>query len=401
MPIDDIPLPRTPALWNFALLAGLEACVRGSLISVMPLVVHDAMGSTVGSSKAYFIVGLISMTWGLLVPWFTRLVPRRWMFTVGCTLYFLGMGLAFVGTPLSVTLSLMANAMATATTFVCFNAYLLDYVDRENLGRSQSLQMFFAATPWAVGPMLGVWLHSVWQPAPFLLAGTFALALVVMFWFLRLGNGKAITRAKGPAINPLAYLGRFFAQPRLIAGWAFAVIRSTGWWVYVVYLPYFCIEQGLGKNVGGTALSISNGLLFLAPALLKFARRSSVRISVRRAFTICGGLFAVASFVAPWPWLTVVALMLASTMLVTLDVVGGLPFLMSVKPSERTEMSAIYSSYRDVSSVVTPGMAWAVLAIAPTAAIFTATGALMGLAFTVAGKLHPRLGTPRPSRGRT
>jgi MFS family permease len=399
MPTDQIPLPRTPAIWHFAALNGLESCVRGALISVMPLVVHDAMGSTVGSSKAYFIVGLISMIWGLMVPWATRLVPRRWMYTGGCSLYFVGMALAFVGTPLSVTLSLMANAMATATTFVCFNAYMLDYVEREQLGRSQSMQMFFSAAPWAIGPMLGVWLHSLWRPAPFLMAGAFAVALLILFWVLRMGNGKAITRARGPAVNPLAYMSRFFAQPRLIAGWAFAVIRSTGWWVYVVYLPYFCIEQGLGKNVGGTALSISNALLFLAPVLLKFARRSSVRISVRRAFVVCGSLFVLASLVAPWPWMTVFALMTASTMLVTLDVIGGLPFLMSVKPSERTEMSAIYSSFRDVSSVVTPGMAWAVLAVAPTAAIFTASGALMGLAYLIGGKLHPRLGTPRPSRG--
>ncbi|MGV8988220.1 MAG: MFS transporter [Cypionkella sp.] len=403
MAIDDIPIPAVPhrpELWHFALLAGCEAAVRGSLISVMPLVVHEAMGSTVGSSKAYFIVGFISLSWGLMVPWCTRHIPRRWMYTGGCCLYFVGMALALMGTPFSVTLALMANAMATATTFVCFNAYVLDYVGRDNLGRGQSLQMFFAATPWAVGPLLGVWLHSLWRPAPFLMAGAFAVALLTAFWILRLGNGRAITRAKGPTINPLAYLGRFFAQPRLIAGWSFAVIRSTGWWVYVVYLPYFCIEQGLGANVGGTALSISNTLLFLAPALLKFLRRSSVRVSVRHAFAICGVFFLLGTLVAPWPWLAVGALMLASIFLVTLDVIGGLPFLMSVKPSERTEMSAIYSSFRDVSSVVTPGMAWAVLAIAPTAAIFGATAALMGLAYTVAGKLHPRLGTPRPSRGR-
>jgi hypothetical protein len=37
--------------------------------------------------------------------------------------------------------------------------------------------------------------------------------------------------------------------------------------------------------------------------------------------------------------------------------------------------------------------------VAPTAAIFTASGALMGVAYLIAGKLHPRLGTPRPSRG--
>ena len=92
-------------------------------------------------------------------------------------------------------------------------------------------------------------------------------------------------------------------------------------------------------------------------------------------------------------------MMAASVFLVTLDVVGGLPFLMSVKPSERTEMSAVYSSFRDVSSIVTPGLAWAVLFVAPTAAIFAATAALMGAAWTITGRLHPRLGTQRPSRG--
>ena len=178
------------------------------------------------------------------------------------------------------------------------------------------------------------------------------------------------------------------------------MIRSTGWWVYVVYLPYFCIEQGLGNKVGGIALSLSNAMLFAAPFVLRLARRSSVRISVRWSFGLCGGLFLVAALVSPLPWLTVIAMMAASTLLVTLDVVGGLPFLMSVKPSERTEMSAVYSSFRDVSSIVTPGMAWAVLFVAPTAAIFATTAGLMGLAWVTAGKLHPRLGVQRPSRGR-
>ena len=48
-----------------------------------------------------------------------------------------------------------------------------------------------------------------------------------------------------------------------------------------------------------------------------------------------------------------------------LDVAGGLPFLMAVKPSERTEMAAVYSSFRDVSGILTPGVAWLVLLVAP------------------------------------
>lgn len=392
----------TPRVQNFALLAGIEASVRGTLISAMPLTVYASLGSAEATSSAYFWAGIVALVWGLMVPWFTRHLPRRWMYTSGCLLYLVGMTLAVIGTPVTVPLALMCLASATATTFVCFNAYVLDYIDRTDLGRSQSTQMVYSAAPWAIGPMLGVTLHDLWAPAPFLLAGTFAVVLLVVFWILRLGNGKQITRAKGPALNPLAYLGRFFQQPRLIAGWMFAVMRSCGWWVYVVYLPIFCIEAGLGDKVGGVALSISNALLFISPLMLRYARRRSVRRAVRTAFGLCGVCFVVSALFSPLPWVAVLAMMGASVFLVLLDVVGGLPFLMAVKPSQRTEMSAVYSSFRDVSGIMTPAAAWIVLVPfgAPLAAFFAVTGAGMLGAFAIAGRLHPRLGTLRPSHGR-
>jgi hypothetical protein len=82
-------------------------------------------------------------------------------------------------------------------------------------------------------------------------------------------------------------------------------------------------------------------------------------------------------------------------MLVMLDVAGSLPFLMAVKPSERTEMAAVYSSFRDVSGILTPAVAGLVLAVAPVAAVFAACGGGMWVAWWIAGSLHPRLGRPR------
>ena len=390
----------TPRIEHFALLAGLDAAIRGMLISTMPLVVYDALGDAQRTSIIYFVVGIIALVWGLMVPWATRRVPRRWAYTAGVCLYLVGNALGALGTAWSVPMALMCNAMATVTIFVCLNAYVLDYVERVDLGRSQSTQMVYAAAAWTIGPMTGVWLYHKWAPAPFLVAGGFALILMVSFWILRLGNGKQIARAKRPAVNPLGYLGRFFSQPRLIAGWMFAVMRSCGWWVYVVYLPIFCIEAGLGDKVGGIALSITNALLFAAPALNRLGRRLSVRRSVRVAFGVCGALFLAAGLFATLPWATVALMMCASVFLVMLDVVGGLPFLMSVKPSERTEMSAVYSSFRDVSGIVTPGMAWLVLFVAPLPGIFVAAGVGLLASWAVAGRLHPRLGVARPSRGR-
>jgi hypothetical protein len=277
------------------------------------------------------------------------------------------------------------------TVFVCLNAYVLDYIAREDLGRSETLRMVYSATMWTVGPVAGVWLVDVWRPAPFLLAGAFALGLIALFWRLRLGNGREIQRARGPAANPLAYLGRFARQPRLIAGWLFAVIRSCGWWVYVVYLPIFCIQSGLGDQVGGIALSATSALLYGTPLVLAATRATSVRIVVRAAFAGCAVLFTAALLLSGWPWAALAAVVLASAGLVVLDAAGSLPFLMAVRPAERTEMAAVYSSFRDVSGILTPGVAYLVLLVAPVAGVFAACGAAMAGAWVLAGTLHPRL----------
>ena len=389
-----------PRVENFALLAGLDAAVRATVISVMPLAVYDALGNAASVSRAYFIAGIVSLVWGLMVPWATRHLPRRWMYSVGVLMYFVAMALAVMGGNIAMPLALIAMAIATVTTFVCFNSYVLDYVPRAELGRSQTLNMLFAGAPWAIGPMLGVWLRQVWQPLPFVVVSCLALALLTAFWMLRLGNGKQITRAKEPTLNPVAYLGRFFAQPRLIAGWLFAVIRSCGWWVYVVYLPIFCIEAGLGEKVGGVALSFSNLLLLTSPLMLRQVRRHSVRLSLRVAFAWCAIFFIAATLLSPWPWLVVACLMAAGIGLVLLDLIGGLPFMMGVKPSERTEMAAVYSSFRDVSGVLTPGAAYLLLLVAPLAGIFAASGVGLAIGWGIAGRLHKRLGVKRPSKVR-
>jgi MFS transporter, ACDE family, multidrug resistance protein len=381
----------TPRVQSFAALAALESGVRGMLISVMPLELYRAVGDAATVSRIYFLVGLVSLMTGLLVPWFTRWVPRRWMLTIGACLYLCGNALAILGGAGPMALALGLNAMATVTVFVCLNAYILDHIAREELGRSETLRMVYSATMWMVGPVLGVWLVDVWRPAPFLLAGGFALALIALFWRLRLGNGKEIQRARGPAANPLSYLGRFARQPRLIAGWLFAVIRSCGWWVYVVYLPIFCIEAGLGDRVGGIALSASNALLYGTPLVLVAVRATSVRTIVRAAFAACAALFVAAFLLSGWPWAAVACVLLASAGLVVLDAAGSLPFLMAVKPGERTEMAAVFSSFRDVSGILTPGVAYLVLLVAPVAGVFAACGAGMAVAWGIAGRLHPRL----------
>ncbi len=386
-----------PSVRGFAILAGTEAVARGILISVFPLIMYQALRDASVVSEVYFLVGVASLIIGLLVPYLIRYVPRRWVYVSGTLMFVAGASLAIIETPLTVIAGLAFITFAVVTTFVCFNAYILDYVAKIELGRLETSRLFYSALGWTVGPALGVFLYSSWRPAPFLIAAVSALAMLVLFLLMRLGNGKLITRSRAAPANPFAYFRRFFAQPRLINGWLFAVIRSCGWWIYVVYLPIYAVKNGLGEHLGGIVLSITNGALFVTPFMLRFMQRSSVRTAVRTGFLMSGLLFLLAGAPHGYPQIAVLCLLTGSFFLILLDVCGGLPFLLAVKPSERTEMSAIYSSFRDVSGILTPGVSWLVLLVSPISGIFVAGGAGLLFAWGLANKLHPRLGQARIS----
>ncbi len=391
--------PPTPGVRGFAILAGIEASLRGTLVSVWPLVMYSALTENAGHvSLAYFVAGVASLVWGLMVPWISRHIPRRWTYTGGCSLYLVGSTLAIIGGAVLTPLAMALNNFATVTVFICTNAYLMDYIARHELGRTESQKMLYSALSWVIGPILGVALWKLWSPLPFLVAIGFALILLATFWAMRLGNGRLITRARAPAPNPLAYLGRFFRQPRLVAGWLFAVLRSSAWWVYVVYLPIFCIEAGLGDRVASYAFSGSNALLLAAPWMLRWMQPRGLRHGVRFAFSWGALCFVFATFGHLWAPAAVIGLIVSSLFLVMLDAFGGLPFLLAVRPAERTEMSAVYASYRDVSGILTPGVAWLVLLVSPLAGVFFACAGGLGIAALIAGRLHPRLGERRAAQ---
>ena len=385
----------TPSVRDFGILSGIEAVVRGILISVFPLVMYRALGDAGMVSSVYFAVGILSLLIGLMLPGAIRLVPRRWAYTLGALLFVISAGFAIEGSPVSVVVALALNTVATVTVFVCFNAYVLDYIARVELGQCETSRMFYSAIGWTAGPMAGVIGMKYWAPAPFVVSGFAALVLLAVFWRMRLGNGKLITRARGPTTNPLKFLSRFLAQPRLITGYVFAIVRSCAWWIYVVYLPIFAIENGLGDQLGGIMLSVTNAALFGAPLLQRWIRRHSIRTAVQLGFGSVALFFGLSAALSGNPLLSVAILFVGSVCMIELDICAGLPFLMAVKPSERTEMSAIYASYRDVSGILTPGVAWVVLLFTPLAGIFAAGAAAAAGAALLAGRLHPRLGTSR------
>ena len=360
---------------------------------------YRAWADAVIVSQIYFAVGVLSLMTVLSIPTLTRYLPRRWTHSLGIAFYLLAAIIGMIGGKL-IALALLFTSLGTAISFVCYNANMLDYVAKSDLARLESLRLFYAGAGWAIGPFLGVWLLGFWSGAPFVLVGLAASTVLVMIWMIGMGSTTLKSPSGTVSPNPMLYLRRFAAQPRLVAGWWLAVLRSCGWAVYLVYVGIFAIQSGLSERIGGIAASLASTGLFLAPLMLRGIQRYSLRAAVRTGFLMSGSCFLLAGMVSGWPWLSIALLLLGAYFLILLDVCGGLPFLMSVKPSERTEMSAVYSTFRDVANILTPGIVWLVLQLAPLSIVFAAAGLGLLAAWMIAGSLHPQLGVPSAERTR-
>ncbi|MFT5259183.1 MAG: ACDE family multidrug resistance protein [Saprospiraceae bacterium] len=381
-----------PGVRSFAVLAGIESAARAIMVSVFPIAMYNTFRDPEKISEIYLLIGIFSFITSLFVPWVSQFLPRRKLYTLGVLSLIAGTACSLIGGPLLLPLGLSVTALAVVTITICFNAYVMDFVARASLDEAETRRLQYSGGAWTLGPFLGIWLYQWWQPAPFIISLCASILLLIVFWIYRLGDGKTIVKAKAKPANPLAFLPSFFKQPRLIIGWTFAVVRSCGWWVYVVYLPIYAVENGLSEQIGGLFLSCSNALLFLVPFLLRWLN-GRVRYGVAIGFIFSGLAFIAAALLASYQVnYTLCLLFIGSAFLILLDMCGGLPFLMAVKPSERTEMSAVYSTYRDVSNVIGPGIARITLVFLPLSAVFAVFGAgLLATAF-LAKTLHPRLG---------
>ena len=364
------------------------------MISVLPIAMYRVFADAKLVSEVYFLIGALSFITALIVPWMGRFIARRWLYTAATIALIIGSVLGAFFDTWVLAIGLGLNTLAVVVITVCYNAYVMDYISRSKLGECETLRLFYSGAAWSIGPFLGIWLMGLWRPAPFIVSALAACILLAAFWLFRLGNGKAIYKAYAKPPNPFAYLHRFARQPRLVAGWTFAVIRSCAWLVYVVYLPIYAVENGYSEQLGGMLLSVSNAFLFLTPLMLK-AMRGRVRKAIITGFIGSGMLFLLASFDFAGATFAIACLVSGSMFLILLDMSAGLPFLMAVRPSQRTEMAAVYSTYRDVSGVLTPGTASLLLIVAPLHFMFSLTAiSLFGCAW-LATRLHPGLGRKR------
>jgi len=370
-----------PTAATFVILFSLTGLIRALLITVIPLRAHGYLGDAQLVSVLFFAVSLAGLLGSLAIPPLVHRIGRRYVFSTGITLSVAAAALMSVGTMGWFMAGMVVNVLSIAAIEVALNLYIMDHIPRRELGRFEPLRVFFAAAMWTVGPWFGVWLDANVDPAaPFALAGATSVLTIVYFLYLRTTENPAVAAPRKPPSNPLKYLPRFFAQPRLRLAWGLAVGRSAWWSMYFVYAPIHVVNSGLGEVWAGAIVSFGTASFFLVPLWSRVGRRYGLRLMLIGGYLATGAVSA--SVALDGGSLGVAALILAAGAAGIIDAAGNVPFLRAVHPHERPEMATVYNSFRGVAQTAPPGVFALLLKVFELPAVFVAGGAAMaGLAW--------------------
>ncbi len=390
----------SPGAESFATLFALESLSRAVIATVIPLEALRLVGDAQGVSSLFFAASLVALVGGLMVPLVVRRTARRWVYSAGVILLAAGSALAAAGTLEVFIGGVMLRALGTVAVMICFTLYIMDFIARRDFSRSEPLRILYSAGAWSLGPFLGVYLAERLHPwSPYALAAATALATLGYFWFLRLTDDPAVTQKAGPTPSPLRYLGRFFAQPRLALAWVLSTGRNIWWVIFFIYVPIYAVETGLGAVAGGAIVSCGTAFLFLMPLFGRVLRGLGIRRIFILGYALCGALTLALVPAWEYPWLGAALLVCGAFGMVAVDAAGNVVFMLAVRPRERAEMTAVYSTYRDAADIAPPGAFALLLRFFELPVVFVTAGlTALGLA-AASVRLHPRLGRDRAPAG--
>jgi len=385
----------SPGITSLAVLWAASSFYRALLITVLPLLAYRLLGDARQVSLFYFLVSIVSVGGSLALPWLVRRLRRRFVLSFGAVAAPAGMALLALETPWSLALGMTLYVFANTCVEICLNLYVLEHVQRREIGRFEPMRIFFAAGAWTAGPWLGVQLALVAPWLAYLAAAAGSLAMLGYFWLLRMTDHPAVPVMQQPPPNPLRYFPRFFRQPRLRLAWVLAFGRSCWWTTFFVYGPILAVTAGLDAATSGAVVSLGLGAMFMARFWGMVSRRWGLRRMLIGAYaatgivTIAVGLAAGPLAMAAW---AVAGLLIASAFAAgAIDGAGNTAFLRAVHPYERPEMTTVFITYRDAAQFAPPGIFAALLRLFELPAVFLLVGGGMFLLSATSRYLPKRM----------
>ncbi len=265
----------------------------------------------------------------------------------------------------------------------------MDYIRKRDLVHSEPLRLTFSAIAWTAGPSLGVYLNRQGGPgAAEALSALSAGALIAYFWFLRMRENPAVAAATRPPPAPLGSIRRFVEQPRLRLAWILPFGRSCWWAMFFVYPPIYMVDAGL-PQAGALLVSVANALLLLTPLVGRLAARIGLRRPMIVSFAVAGLSTILAAVFFASPILVAAAMLVGALACSALDAMGNIPFMRSVRPFERPQMTTVFRTYIDLSQLLPSAVFAVLLSLFDLRAVFVATGLWM-LAEALIARYLPR-----------
>jgi ACDE family multidrug resistance protein len=371
---------KSTVLASLFLLAGVAQTIT---MTVLPVEALRVAGDAREVSVLYFGVGLASFAGRLTIPSLTRALHRVGVVALGAFATCLSAALLATthSTPV-LAIGLFLNVFAIACSDIILNLCVLDHVARSEVGRFESKRIFFAAAPYTLGPWLGVYLQaSVASWVPFAVSAAMALLLLTFFLSSRFAAETAHKAPRRPSLNPARHLRRFFSQPRLLLAWSLAAGRTAWWGMFMVYAPIFAVQSGLGAEIGGAIVSTGLASMWSIPLWGWLGRRFGLRRLLMAGYAATGFTTFAVALAMGTSWLGAALLVLSALAAETIDGAGNSLYLRAVHPHERSEMTAVFITYRDVAQLVPPAVFAMLLAVFELPSVFVAGGLMMvGLA---------------------
>jgi MFS family permease len=388
-------LPATaaqPGAWAFAILYSVESLSRASIASVVPIQAYDLLKDEQEVSLLFFAIAAAGIAATLLAPPLFQRIPRRFVYTGGGLILVAASVALATHTLAGQAIGMFCRVFGASTLSIMLNLYIMEFIPRQQLVRSESLRLTLSTASWTVGPGLGAWLYvDFGHVAPFLWSGVWAMILIAIFWFFRLSPNPAISPGPLKPVKPLAGIARFLAQPRMRLAWLIAFGRSCYWNTFFIYAPILLVATGEGKLAGGLVVSGGNALLLSAILWGRAGGRFGVRKVIVLAFVATAAAAVLAGLAGvQHPWLAAAMMLGGVVFAVALDALGSTPFLRSVHVYERPQMTAVYRTYLDMSELLPPFIYAIILGFTGLGGVFVALGLFCVFCGWVAWRHLPR-----------
>ncbi|HNB27776.1 MAG TPA: MFS transporter [Alphaproteobacteria bacterium] len=379
-----------PGPTAIAAMYSLDSAGRAVTATVLALHAYSLYKQFAGDdadsyvSATYSTVAIISFMITFATPLMIHRFGRNRIYIAGIGCCMVGMAALATDTVAGLGAGLVGRALSGVIGSICLILFIVDFIPRYNLVRSETLRLFASCLAWGMGPVIGVRLYQhfgIIAPA----LASICMHLLLVLYFRRLGLAQPAVESTPPPRNPLTMIRRFAGQKRLRLSWLIVFGRSAWWSMFFTYPALYLQDHGVDESWAGWLVGIGNLLLGIAPLVRIVAQKLGIRQPIVGAFWLGGGITCAAVLVYGHPLAFCLLLLVAAIFIVVLDSLGNIPFMRFARPTELPQMTTVFRTYVDTAEFMPSAIYALLLTVFDFRAVFILSGILtitVGIAAT-------------------